>query len=278
MITMRKYDVSDEDVVGRFTEPDYYKKFGEFPNNSIYLAIKDDTIVGWLHLNIPDNAMYSCFLFIYVAQPYRRQGIGTYIYSEAEKLMKPSGCNWWSSYPESDAADKFALAVGFDYTNTNSYLEYSGGIIGMPSDGIRGYTDEDFPAAPDIWSNEYADMHIRIGLPYKKREVSEAERANEFLEYRNARDNYFVMEADGKVIGLGALFSDGSGIGALAIDKAYKGRGYGTRLAAFITDECLRRGCTTPSLYCETGNDDALHIYKKLGYVEISRESVAIKN
>ena len=67
-------------------------------------------------------------------------------------------------------------------------------------------------------------------------------------------------------------------IGSVAIDRSYAGQGYGTRLTAFLTNECIRRGNNSPCLYCESGNEDAIHVYKKLGYVEISRESVAIKN
>ena len=74
------------------------------------------------------------------------------------------------------------------------------------------------------------------------------------------------------------LFDDDSGIGGLAVDEVYAGKGYGTRLAAFLTNECIRRGCSNPCLYCETGNDNAMHIYKKIGYVEKNRECVAVKN
>ncbi|MBD5459510.1 MAG: GNAT family N-acetyltransferase, partial [Lachnospiraceae bacterium] len=78
--------------------------------------------------------------------------------------------------------------------------------------------------------------------------------------------------------GIGSLFDDHSGIGSIAVDSAYSGRGYGTRLAIFLTNECMRRGCPRPCIYCENGNDNAMHIYKKIGYVEQNRETVAIKN
>jgi ribosomal protein S18 acetylase RimI-like enzyme len=67
-------------------------------------------------------------------------------------------------------------------------------------------------------------------------------------------------------------------IGSLAVDRACAGRGYGTRLAAFLTNEIIRRGNSKPCLYCELGNDNALHVYRKIGFSEVSRETVAVKN
>ena len=77
---------------------------------------------------------------------------------------------------------------------------------------------------------------------------------------------------------MGSLFGDHSGIGSIAVDQAYTGRGYGTRLAAFLTNECIKRGNPKPLLYCEAGNENAMHVYQKIGYAEQGRESVAVKN
>ena len=215
---------------------------------------------------------------MYVKPEYRRQGIGTYAYRQAEIKLKEFGGNWWSSYPELEAADRFAMHVGFDYTNTNSYLVYDGRSLTVDETGIRLAKSEDYPTAPDIWGKEYAAMHKRLGLPFEQKEMTEEERKEDFKIFLQMLNLYFVMEVDGIIVGMGTLFDDDSGIGGLAVDEAYAGKGYGTRIAAFLTNECIRRGCPNPCLYCETGNDNAMHIYKKIGYVEKSRESVAVKN
>ena len=41
---------------------------------------------------------------------------------------------------------------------------------------------------------------------------------------------------------------------------------------------CISRGCKNPCIYCETGNDNAMLLYNKIGYIEKNRESIAIKN
>ena len=148
----------------------------------------------------------------------------------------------------------------------------------MDETGIRQAKSEDYPTAPDIWGKEYTAMHKRLGLPFEQKEMTEEECKEDFKIFLQMLNLYFVMEVDGLIVGMGTLFDDDSGIGGLAVDEAYAGKGYGTRIAAFLTNECIRRGCHNPCLYCETGNDNAMHIYKKIGYVEKSRESVAFKN
>lgn len=115
------------------------------------------------------------------------------------------GCNWWSSYPESETADKFAMSVGFDYTNTNSCLVHDGNGIAASAEGIRVCRLEDYPTALDIWSREYAAMHIRIGLSYEKKELSPAERKEEYESFCENLSNYFVLEVDQKIVGMGSF-------------------------------------------------------------------------
>ena len=107
--------------------------------------------------------------------------------------------------------------------------------------------------------------------------MTEEERKEDYQLFLQWLDRYYVMKVDGTIVGMGTLFDDATGIGGLAVDEAYAGKGYGTRMAAFLTNECIRRGCPNPCLYCESGNDNAMHIYKKIGYVEKSRESVALR-
>lgn len=277
-IIVKEYKSTEKEAVLAITEPTYHNTFDGFKEETIQLIYLQDTLVGWIHLHIPEIFIHSGFVFVYVKPEYRRQGIGTYAYRQAEIKLKEFGGNWWSSYPELEAADRFAMHVGFDYTNTNSYLVHDGRNLTMDETGIRQAKSEDYPTAPDIWGKEYAAMHKRLGLPFEQKKMTEEERKEDFKIFLQMLNLYFVMEVDGIIVGMGTLFDDDSGIGGLAVDEAYAGKGYGTRIAAFLTNECIRRGCPNPCLYCETGNDNAMHIYKKIGYVEKSRESVAVKS
>lgn len=222
--------------------------------------------------------LYIRDLFLSIFPRFRRCGFGRQIYREAEKSFCSVGCDWWSSFPASETAEKFSLAVGFDYTNTNAYMNHNGKEVSASTDGMCSCKEDDYPSAPDIWSREYADIHIRIGLPYERYTISEEAEQERYRQFMDNLNQEFVIEENGNLIGYGKLFEDNSGIGAIAVKREFAGRGYGTRLAAYLTNECIQRGTKFPHLYCEGGNDDALYIYKKIGYAEISRETVAIKN
>ena len=276
-VFLKKYTVDRKEALLAITEPNYHTIFEGFDEETIQLIYLQDTLVGWMHLHIPEIFIHSGFVFVYVKPEYRRRGIGTYAYRQAEMKLKEFGGNWWSSYPELEAADRFAMHVGFDYTNTNSYLVYDGRSLEVDEKEIRLAKSEDYPTAPDIWGKEYAAMHHRLGLPFEQKEMTEEERKEDYQLFLQWLDRYYVMEVDGTIVGMGTLFDDATGIGGLAVDEAYAGKGYGTRMASFLTNECIRRGCPNPCLYCESGNDNAMHIYKKIGYVEKSRESVALR-
>lgn len=179
-IILRKFCDNDELEIKRITELCYYKIFEGYSKDKISVILKDNVSVGWIYLDLPESSLYSGFVFIYVAQEYRRKGIGTYAYRQAATRFGEIGCNLWSSYPELEAADQFAVSVGFDYTNINCYLVHDGSDVSVCTDGIRVCRVEDYPIAPDLWSREYAAMHVRIGLPYKKKELSDDERKEEY--------------------------------------------------------------------------------------------------
>lgn len=277
-LSIRQYQESDEATIMQITAPDYRAILREYAKDTLFVAVQNGVIAGWMHLSIPESTLYDCFVFVYVEASRRRSGIGRALYREAEARMLASGCGWWSSYPPSSAADGFAMSVGFDYTNTNARLVYSSGLIHASAEGIRSYRDSDWPTAPDIWGREYAAMHLRLGLPWDKMaKPTPKEREESRRRYLEEKHLYYVLEASGVVAGIGGLFREEDGIGMLAVDSAFANRGYGRRLISFLTDEAIRRGHPRPYLYCEAGNDNAMHLYHSVGYREESRETVAVK-
>ena len=266
------------------TEPAHLAKFDEYADEpeKLFALESDGAPVGWMHLHIPGESKYSAFVYIYIAPEYRRSGFGRAAYREAERQIRRSGCDWWSSYPPSEIADAFCMNVGFTYTNTNHSMRWYGTPeqLEYPADGIRPIEERDIPDGPAIWRREYARMHRALGIPYDEIEPTpeqiEADR-REIIEHPEQWANVYLLDVGGIPAAYGALFSDGDGVGGVAVDLAHRGHGLGTRMTAYLTRESLRRGHAHPCLYCEAGNDDALHIYEKLGYRIESSETVAVR-
>ncbi|MBQ7299724.1 MAG: GNAT family N-acetyltransferase [Clostridia bacterium] len=275
-IRIIQYIFDKHDDIIKITESSYLDIFNECSSDSVKIIYQNNIPVGWLKFEIPESSLYDGFIFIYISPTYRRKGIGSYVYKEMIKEFQTIGCDWWSSYPALDAAEKFASSVGFNVITTNSELEHNGSLIPANTDGIRMCTIDDYPEVPNLWSKEYRRMHTRLGYPSEETPLTEDERREQFDDFCQNVNNYFVLEAESNIVGMGCLFSNNSGIGSLAVDHEFSGKGYGTKLAMFLTNECIRRGNPHPVLSCEGGNDNALHIYKKIGYSITKTESVAI--
>ena len=275
--------ICDPSPLFAVTEPGQQAKLNEYASEpeKLFALEREGTTVGWMHLHIPNEAKYSAFVYIYTAPAYRRQGIGRGVYREAERRIRESGCDWWSSYPPSEVSDAFCHNVGFTYTNTNHYMVRHGAPLpDVPPDGIRPIEERDIPEGPLIWNREYARMHRELGIPYDETEYTPEQIERDRLEIREHPErwnNVFILEENGSPAAYGAVFRDGDGVGAVAVDYAHRNRGYGTRMTAYLTRECIRRGFAHPYLYCEAGNDSAIHVYRKLGYRIESSETVAVK-
>ncbi len=135
------------------------------------------------------------------------------LYAKALEQLEPVGCNWWTGYPASMAADGFVMAMGFDYTNTNMYMIHNGEPVAVHTDAVRPCRMDDFPIVPGIWSKEYADMHRRLGLPYERKEYTDSEWEAERDIFADMLENTFALEESGKIVGMGRLFDDHTGIG-----------------------------------------------------------------
>ena len=275
-IVIKNYNPSLATNILEITEQNYHDLFNSISQQEIKLIFHNEILVGWARVDTPAHSLYSGFVFIYITPQYRRKGIGSYVYKEIEKTFLSIGCNWWSSYPKFDGADVFALAVGFDYTNINHELEHNGNLVSINTEGIRKCSVSDFHEVTELWSTEYARMHTLLGFPFQRKELNDEEKKESYEDFCNNIDNYFVLETENKIVGMGSLFSSNSGIGSLAVDYKYAGRGYGTQLAAFLTNECIRRGNPHPIHDCEGKNENALHIYLKIGYSIKSTEYVAV--
>jgi ribosomal protein S18 acetylase RimI-like enzyme len=80
--------------------------------------------------------------------------------------------------------------------------------------------------------------------------------------------------------GFVAYYKKGPHIGFilfLSVKTDERKRGYGKILAQYAVDDLLAQGCTTIEIVTRPSNEAALHLYKKLGFKEISRDSMFVE-
>lgn len=92
--------------------------------------------------------------------------------------------------------------------------------------------------------------------------------------YLRAGHAFVVAEADGCIVGTGALMDEEPGVGRLvriSVARYARGRGIGRRLVQHLIAEARARGHRR--VVCETNDDweDAIRLYRACGFTEVTR-------
>ena len=274
MIQIRPYEESDAQIIKEKTDDYSFNKLMDYEDNLRHVILRDNNITGFLILSLSESRIQSSYLYIYIFKEYRRKGIASEVYRSLEEKLKSASTSWWTDYDMNSDTDAFCLKVGFDEVHPNLFLTYEGDILKEDYNKIRIYRDEDFEIASSIWTDEYRKMHEQIGIVEENKDIDKAE-----LEriYHENMDSTYVVEDDGKIIGVGQLFEEASGIGNIAITSEYQNKGYGKKLLSFLVDECIKKGNSHPVLYCEPANEKALRLYLNTGFEITKRETYAVK-
>lgn len=92
---------------------------------------------------------------------------------------------------------------------------------------------------------------------------------------RVADGQVWVLEFDGRLVGLVVLEDEGDGLllDNLAVSPAMQGKGYGRRLIALAEEEARRRGHRQVRLYTHVLMTENIALYGRLGFRETGRAS-----
>lgn len=271
-IMLRKYTENDEPaLVSMTTGSDYAEDPVGTNREKLTIAEYNGTVAGYSYANICSGESH---IFVYVSPEYRRRGIGTVLYNEAEtRCHEADGESVFSQYYGSENGVGFAYKLGFSYTRKSDYMKYTGGIMPEIKYAIRKYRDEDYLRCNYIIARGFHELRVSIGVADSKMSSPSEEIRK---RYHDMADNYYVMEDGGQIIGCGCI--DGNEIGTVAVDMDLNNRGYGRALSTFLTNEIIRRGNDAAYIWCEAGNNHARHIYDIIGYREVCTKYFPVKN
>lgn len=94
------------------------------------------------------------------------------------------------------------------------------------------------------------------------------------------QDKYYVAFSAEEIIGLAMLrgWDEGFEVPSFGIlvGKEYHHQGIGKKLTCFVLDEARNMGCKKIRLSVFASNSNAFHLYKSLGFIEVSREVVIV--
>ena len=92
-------------------------------------------------------------------------------------------------------------------------------------------------------------------------------------ELESERALYYVLEReDGTIVGYAGLWQvlDEGQITNIALRKEFRHQGYGELLVRVLMEAAWEAGCTEIFLEVRISNQEAIHLYRKLGYEVLS--------
>lgn len=92
-------------------------------------------------------------------------------------------------------------------------------------------------------------------------------------ELESERALYYVLEQeDGTIVGYAGLWQvlDEGQITNIALRKEFRHQGYGELLVRVLMEAAWEAGCTEIFLEVRISNQEAIHLYRKLGYEVLS--------
>lgn len=123
---------------------------------------------------------------------------------------------------------------------------------------IREFTFDDYDTVYALWQN--AGDGLGIGRSDTREEIAK--------KLQRDPDLFLVAEDDRKIIGtvIGGYDGRRGLIYHLAVARAYRGRGIGTRLMAEVERRLHAKGCLRAYLLVKRGNEEVVEFYRHRGW------------
>jgi ribosomal-protein-alanine N-acetyltransferase len=88
----------------------------------------------------------------------------------------------------------------------------------------------------------------------------------------NKLAHYFVGRVEGHIVAYGGIWVilEDSHITTLAVDPAFRGRGFGERLLLRLIDEAIERNASWMTLEVRESNAGAQQLYRKYGFTTVT--------
>ena len=238
------------------------------PTGNCFAQYREGKLVGAAYHDAGVFPEYdSIEIHIYVAEEWRRQGIGTEMYLHLISVLDTahfdivSGCVWDDG--KDDPALEFCRSLNAEPWQTLEYMEYSGSPFPEEIEMVP-YSDEYYETLAakkcEAWRKLAAVYGFKI-LPYSDRDRR--------LWQKDA-ENTFVYMHNGIPSAMGSCGADGHMHG-LFVSPECKGQGLGRKIVMYCANRVFERGFKTASLSVLSKNP-AKRIYSELGFVTVKSE------
>lgn len=261
---IREYKDEDYDEISDLIDDEYecghFQYLIEEETEHAYVAMEGQKAAG---VSIAELDGKEAYVFLYVSEQYRNQGIGSLLLKKMEQHLKQLEITCVNlDYVVNEENRAFFHQLGYQVEFTSELMYYHGLVKYTQQHEIRPYQDADYLESRTVDREAFHKMQVSVGIEAEDfvYPPNEAQRK----EYLKNRENRYVMIDHGDIVGV--LLLDDEEIDTIAVKPEFQRCGYGTELLHYAEEKILKeQGAEQAELWCIVGNT-AREFYLKEGF------------
>ena len=275
-------DIESIDRDGEDTSEEYLRASLAWPNyrpdHDVWVAESEGELVGYgVALEQPSR---SCTIYMVVNPAYRRKGLGSQLLELTLNRARELGSKNILVYANerNQGSNLFLTHHKFQQVGSSGTMKLNAEVKNLPVEFPKGFTLKRYSEVNDPLILLKALDHCYSGMwghQHNDNRTEEERRSPRFLHYYDANDILLLFDENNSVLGICSLKSQGKkeANGELSdlldgpgIIQEYRAQGYQRQLVLAGIQHLRKKGMHAITLEFYGDNENALDIYRALGF------------
>lgn len=214
------------------------------------------------------NGDVLCVIGIYVDEPYRRQGIGSRLWTAVQEVYRP--LDPWRVFAmarqDGQYANEFFVKRGLAHWFHEYKMRYDGEMFPEPALAVREYWEEDSELYMTHWSEAFTELRTVLDARPHRLSDGPPERLDAEHQTRlEERENIFMFFDEGRFVG-SAFAENEYEVNDVFVCVQEHRRGYGKQILQYTVNRMIERGIHPVYLGVADANQAARRLYEGLGF------------
>jgi len=234
------------------------------------LVYEDEGVVkgvATLEVGRPNEDLL-CVIGIYVDEPFRRQGIGSQLWTAMQEAYRPldPGRVFAMARQDGRYANEFFVKRGLGKWFDEYKMRYDGELFPEPALEVREYGEEDGELYTQQWSEAFTALRTAIDAqPHRLADASKERLDREHESRLEDQENIYMFFDEGRFVG-SALVENEYEINSVFVCVEEHWRGYGKQIVQYTVNRMIERGIHPVHLGVVDVNESARRLYEGLGF------------
>jgi mycothiol synthase len=270
-------DTSEEYLRASLAWPNYR------PEQDVWVAETEGKLIGYgVAFEQPSQ---NCTIYVVVHPSYRRKGLGSQLLELTLNRALDIGSRNILVYANehNNASNQFLIAHNFQPVGSSGSLKLEADAETSPAEFPKGFTLKRYSEVSDplVLLQALDDCYLEMwGHQHNNNRSEEERKSPRFLQYYDANDILLLFDQTNSIFGICSLKPQGKrqGSGEISdlldgpgIVQPYREQGYQRQMVLAGIEHLRKKGTHPITLEFWGDNENALDIYRSLGFEMVNR-------